>query len=73
MTNQFTNGNKEMPESLYAVPDLMKYLGMSRPTIYRYIRTGQLESIKIGGSRRVTESALQRFIESHTEHGWVAS
>lgn len=58
-----------MADPLYKVPEVMEYLGMSRPTVYRYIRSGQLKSVKIGGLRRVTESALREFVNDHTEGG----
>ena len=56
-----------MPEKLYRIPEVMDYLGMSRPTVYRYVSSGQLRSVKIGGARRVTESGLVEFVEAHAE------
>lgn len=56
-----------MPETLYTVRQVMEYLELSRPTIYRYIRNGSLKSIKIGKSHRITESALREFVSPHSE------
>lgn len=56
-----------MPETIYTVRQVMEYLELSRPTIYRYIRSGALKSTKIGKSHRITESALREFVNPHTE------
>lgn len=56
-----------MPETLYTVRQVMEYLELSRPTIYRYIRNGSLKSTKIGKSHRITESALREFVNPHSE------
>lgn len=36
---------------------------VSKTTIYRAIRSGQLDAVRIGGSVRVPESALVGFVE----------
>jgi len=45
------------------VPEVAQHLRLGRTTVYRLIGTGELPSIKVGGSRRVTASALQVFLE----------
>lgn len=47
----------------YTVPEVAQHLRLGRTTVYRLIGTGELPSIKVGGSRRVTASALQVFLE----------
>lgn len=43
----------------------MLYVG--RDKVYYLIRTGQLRSIKIGKSRRITEEQLAQFIASRED------
>jgi excisionase family DNA binding protein len=42
-------------------------LSLSRARVYELLATGQIESIKIGRSRRIPVSALVRFIERQRE------
>ena len=39
-------------------------LGMSRSSIYKLIAAGEIQSVKIGRSRRILTSALEKFVES---------
>lgn len=48
---------------LLTVPEAASKLELGRSLIYRLIMTGELESIKIGRSRRVPIQALYKFIE----------
>lgn len=43
----------------YTVSEVAEHLRLGRTTVYRLIGTGELPSILIGGSRRVTEATLQ--------------
>ena len=47
----------------YTVPEVAGHLRLGRTTIYRLIRSGDLPSILIGGSRRVTVATLQSYLE----------
>ena len=38
-------------------------LAICRTKVYELLRNGQLESIRIGGSRRIPSSALAEFVE----------
>ncbi|GAT85316.1 excisionase [Streptomyces sp. F-3] len=46
------------------VPEVMKALRLSRFKVYDLIRSNQLQSIKIGRSRRVPADALHTFIQN---------
>lgn len=48
--------------TVYEVSDILK---LSVLTIYKYIRTNQLEAIEFGGHYRISSSALTKFIENH--------
>jgi excisionase family DNA binding protein len=48
----------------YTVEQVAKMLHIGRDKVYYLLRTGQLKSIKIGKSRRITDQQLAEFIES---------
>ena len=47
---------------LHTVESASRHLGMGRSTVYLKIESGELESVKIGRSRRITQGALERFV-----------
>jgi len=50
-------------EKLYTVIETMELLRISRPTLYRFIKSGQLVPLKMGKKTLFTESELTRFLE----------
>jgi excisionase family DNA binding protein len=46
----------------YTVEQVAKMLHIGRDKVYILLRTGQLRSIKIGKSRRITQQHLAEFI-----------
>lgn len=38
-------------------------LNISRAKLYELLATGRIQSIKLGGSRRIPVAALQRFVD----------
>ena len=44
------------------VPEVARRLNMSKPTVYFYLRTGQIPGIRIGGRWRVAEEELKQLI-----------
>ena len=46
------------------LPEVAGHLRLGRMTIYRIIRSGDLPSILIGGSRRVTVAALAGYLNA---------
>jgi excisionase family DNA binding protein len=48
----------------YTVEQVAKMLRIGRDKVYILLRTGQLRSIKIGNSRRITDEHLAEFIAS---------
>jgi len=49
--------------TVYEVADILK---LSVLTIYKYIRTNELEVLEFGGHYRISESSLASFIQNHT-------
>jgi len=50
----------------YTVPEAAEYLGLSVPTIFRWMRDGRLSFVKIGGATRFTQEGLEAVIEKTT-------
>jgi len=48
----------------YTVEQVAKMLNISRDKVYYLLRTRQLRSIKIGKSRRITDSHIAAFLAS---------
>lgn len=53
-----------MSKLLYTPDEAAEVLGMSRTRLYRLINSGEVESVKIGGLRRIPVAALERFVQS---------
>ena len=55
--------DRDASAGLLATPDeVAASLRVSRSKVYELMRTGELQSVKIGGSRRVTWDALRDFV-----------
>ena len=50
----------------YTIEEAARLLSLSRSTLYELMAAGELETIKVGRARRVTEDQLQDFIRRHT-------
>jgi excisionase family DNA binding protein len=48
----------------YTVEQVAKILHIGRDKVFYLLRTGQLRSIKIGNSRRITNQHLAEFVAS---------
>lgn len=51
----------------YTVEQIAEMLHIGRDKVYVLLRTGQLRSIKIGRSRRITDQHLAEFVSSLEE------
>ena len=56
---------------IYTVQELTELLKVTQRTLYRYIKAGQLKTIKLGREYRVTEDALKEFLEKGTERNYL--
>ena len=50
----------------YSIDEAAEYLGVSRPTIFRWMKQGTLSFYKVGGSTRFSEEGLAAVIEKTT-------
>jgi excisionase family DNA binding protein len=67
MTTDFTPAAATTTTSgrlLLTIPQACEALGIKRSHLYRYIQTGELKSILLGRSRRISAWALTEFIEA---------
>ncbi len=51
-----------MDAMLLKVPDVVVCLGVSRAKIYELMASGELPSVRVGGSRRIRAEDLDAFI-----------
>ena len=56
-----------MDELLVSIEEAARRLQVSRSTLYLLIQRGELQSIKIGASRRVPVAALDEFVARQRE------
>jgi len=54
--------NQEL-DKIYKIAEVANWMRCSRASIYRLLNSGDLKSIKVGGSRVITYSQIQNFIE----------
>jgi excisionase family DNA binding protein len=47
------------------IPEAVKMTGISRSRLYELMRSGEIETVKIGASRLILVNSLQTFLESH--------
>ena len=52
---------------LYTVEDVAEQLSIGRTVVFRLIRDGQLQSVKIGSRRLVARSSVEAFVRSLLE------
>lgn len=59
---QITEGTSSVRKKLYRVEEVAEVLNVGRTKVFDLIRSGQLASVKVGGSRRITEQAMDDYI-----------
>ena len=51
----------------YTVTETEKILNVTKPTMYKYIYSGQIKATKIGGTYRISEDEVNRFLTQGTD------
>ena len=65
-------------EPLHSIADVQRLLGVSRPTVSRMLRRGDIPVVEVGGRTLIDPSDLRRFVASrkrsrgHQDDGPVA-
>lgn len=52
---------------LYTVPEAAEMLGLGTTKVWELVMAEEIDSIRIGRSRRITRDALDRFIKALAE------
>jgi excisionase family DNA binding protein len=50
------------PRLLHTVEEAADQLSLSRSALYELIRVGEIDSVKVGGRRRITQTALDTYV-----------
>lgn len=51
---------------LYSLQELAKLLEVTERTLHKYIKSGKIKGVKIGGQWRFTEENIRKFISGDT-------
>ena len=54
----------ENEKEFYTVPEVRKVLCLSKSTVYRYIKTGVIPSVKVGNKILVSRKIIEEFHEA---------
>lgn len=60
-------------EKLLTIADVCGRLQLGKSKVHEYLARGELESLKIGTARRITEQQLADFIGRHADTGKVSA
>jgi excisionase family DNA binding protein len=66
MANAQKKDAQEQARDWYSVQEAADYLGVSQPTIFRWMRQGTLSFYKVGSSTRFSKDGLNAIIEKTT-------
>ena len=56
---------------VYTTDEALEVLKVTRRTLYRYIKAGQIKAIRMGREYRITEDALKDFLERATDSNYL--
>ena len=66
--NLWLMSSEDVPPILFSPEEVSRLLGIARCRVFDLIRHGELRSVKVGASRRVSARALHEFVR-HLELG----
>ena len=56
---------KRVPSELMTVEQVAAYLQLNKLTVYKFIRSGELQALRLGRSFRVRRGDVDEFLEAH--------
>jgi excisionase family DNA binding protein len=62
-TESLNSGERDTPALLLTVPEACAVLKISRGQLYQLMHARKLETVKIGRSRRIPETAVKELIQ----------
>ena len=66
MSEMESTPDRSTPEKWYTVKEAAEYLGVSQPTIFRWMKDETLSFYKVGGATRFSREGLDAVIEKST-------
>ena len=66
MVEEVKTPDKDTPKKWYSTREAAEYLGVSHPTIFRWMKEGILSFYKVGGSTRFSQEGLDAIVEKTT-------
>ncbi len=54
-----------MNDEVYTIPEVAKYLKLSKSKVYDMVQRGKIPHIRIGKNVRIKEAALKSWLEKH--------
>src|SRR3989304_3070088 len=57
--------SKRPPSELMTVEQVAAYLQLNKLTVYKFIRSGELQALRLGRSFRVRRADVDEFLEAH--------
>ncbi len=60
-----------MDKALLTIEEFAEMHGLGRTKVYDLLRRGEIESVKIGTSRRITRAAAAAFVERLAQSGSI--
>lgn len=58
---------------LVSVVEMRRQIGVSHGKAYNMLRTGEIESLKVGKLRRIPQSAIDAYVSNNKSAGWSAN
>ncbi len=66
MVDSETSSANPNAQDWYSIPEAAEYLGISQPTLFRWMKQGLVSFYKVGGSTRFAKEGLDAVIEKTT-------
>lgn len=66
MGRKKTSTSGVFPTDYITATEASRYLGISRPSVYRLLDERRLPFLRLGRSRRISRTALEQFITKNT-------
>lgn len=56
----------DMTETIYTIPEVAKYLKLSRSKVYYMVQRGTIPHVRIGKNVRISERDLRSWLDENT-------
>ena len=56
-------------QEMYRVGEVAEIVGVAEITVWTWVRSGKIKSVKIGGARRIQKEEVERFIKEGNRKG----